>query len=54
MDATRNVTSYHANVIYSPQPKLDFGLEFLYAEREIESGDDGDMARFLFAAKYAF
>ncbi len=54
MDATRNATSYHANVIYSPQPKLDFGLEFLYAEREIESGNDGDLTRFLFAAKYAF
>jgi hypothetical protein len=52
--ATKNVTSYHANVIYSPQPKLDFGLEFLYAEREIESGLDGDMARFIFSAKYAF
>jgi hypothetical protein len=54
LDATRNATSYHVNLIYSPQPKLDFGFEFLYAKREIESGDDGDMARFLFAAKYAY
>ena len=52
--ATKNATSYHANIIYSPQPKLDFGLEFLYADREIESGLDGDMARFIFSAKYAF
>jgi hypothetical protein len=54
MGATSNVTSYHVNVIYSPQPKLDFGLEFLYAEREIESGQDGDLTRFIFSAKYAF
>ncbi|HEY5775913.1 MAG TPA: DcaP family trimeric outer membrane transporter [Xanthomonadales bacterium] len=52
--ATKNATSYHANIIYSPQPKLDFGLEFLYADREIESGNDGNMSRFIFSAKYAF
>ena len=54
MSATKNATSYHANVIYSPQPKLDFGFEFMYADREIESGLDGDMTRFIFSAKYAF
>ncbi|MGA9572310.1 MAG: DcaP family trimeric outer membrane transporter [Lysobacterales bacterium] len=51
---TKNATSYHANIIYSPQPKLDFGLEFLYADREIESGYDGSLSRFIFSAKYAF
>ena len=52
--ATKNASSWHVNVIYSPQPKLDFGLEFLYADREIESGYDGSMSRFIFSAKYAF
>jgi len=52
--ATKNASSWHVNVIYSPQPKLDFGLEFLYADREIESGLDGSMSRFIFSAKYAF
>jgi len=54
MNATKNATSYHANIIYSPQPKLDFGLEFLYADREVESGNDGNLSRFIFSAKYAF
>jgi hypothetical protein len=52
--ATKDASSIHVNVIYSPQPKLDFGLEFLYADREIESGYDGSMSRFIFSAKYAF
>ncbi len=54
MGATKNATSYHANIIYSPQPKLDFGFEFMYADREVESGADGDLTRLLFSAKYAF
>lgn len=54
MDVTKNATSYHANIIYSPQPKLDFGAEFMYADREIESGLDGNLTRIQFSAKYAF
>jgi len=54
MGATKDAMSYHANVIYSPQPKLDFGLEFIYAERKVENGNDGDLTRFQFSAKYAF
>jgi hypothetical protein len=54
MGATKNASSVHINLIYSPQPKLDFGIEFLYADREIESGTDGDLARFQFSAKYAY
>jgi hypothetical protein len=51
---TKNATSYHVNLIYSPQPKLDFGAEFMYADRELEDGRDGDMKRFQFSAKYSF
>jgi len=54
MGVTKNAMSYHANVIYSPQPKLDFGVEFIYAEREVENGNDGDMTRIQFSGKYAF
>jgi hypothetical protein len=54
MGVTKNASSVHINLIYSPQPKLDFGIEFLYADREIESGTDGDLARFQFSAKYAY
>ncbi len=51
---TKNATSLHLNLIYSPQPKLDFGAEILLANREIESGADGDMTRLQFSAKYSY
>ena len=51
---TKEVRSVHANLVYEPVPKLTFGGELMYAERELESGLDGDMTRFIFSAKYAF
>jgi hypothetical protein len=51
---TKNASSLHVNMIYSPQPKLDFGVELLLADREVESGADGDMTRVQFSAKYAY
>ena len=54
MGATKEMSSLHVNLIYSPQPKLDFGAEIMYADRELESGADGDLTRFQFSAKYAF
>jgi len=51
---TKDGKSVHVNLIYSPQPKLDFGIEFLYADREIENGLDGDLKRVQFSAKYAY
>jgi hypothetical protein len=44
----------HVNLIYNPLPKLDFGIEFMYADREVESGADGDLTRIQFSAKYAY
>jgi len=54
LGVTKNAKSFHINAIYSPLPKLDFGLEFMYADREVESGNDGDLTRLQFSAKYAF
>ncbi len=51
---TSEAMSLHLNLMYSPQPRLDFGIEFLYANREEESGVDGDLNRFQFSAKYAY
>lgn len=51
---TKDVYSLHANLLYEPVPKLLVGGEIMYAEREVESGLDGDMTRFLFSAKYGF
>ncbi|RCU48734.1 porin [Corallincola luteus] len=53
MYANKSSYSAHANLMYSPVPKLTFGLELMYAERELESGDKGDMTRLQFGAKYA-
>ncbi len=50
----KDASSVHANLIYSPDPKLDFGIEFLYAERDLENGDDGNLKRVQFSAKYAY
>ncbi|WP_417320935.1 DcaP family trimeric outer membrane transporter [Emcibacter sp.] len=46
--------SIHANYIYSPVPKLDVGIEYMYAERELENGLSGNMSRVQFSTKYAF
>ena len=51
---TKNAKSIHVNLIYNPLPKFDIGVEFMYADREIESGADGDLTRLQFSAKYAF
>lgn len=42
------------NLFYSPVPPLSFGVEYLTAEREIESGAKGQLNRFQFTTKYAF
>jgi hypothetical protein len=51
---TKNASSMHVNLIYNPLPKLDFGVELMYADRETENGADGDMTRMMFSAKYGF
>jgi hypothetical protein len=54
MGVTKKAQSVHVNLIYNPVPKLDFGIEFMYADREVESGADGDLTRIQFSAKYGF
>jgi len=52
--ATKNVGSWRVNLIFRPQPKLDFGIEFMMANRELETGADGDLTRLQFSAKYFY
>ena len=54
MGVTKNARSVHVNLIYNPVPRLDFGVEFMYADREVESGADGDLTRLQFSAKFAY
>ena len=51
---TRSSQSIHANLIYSPFPKLDVGAELIWGKREIESGTDGDLRRLHTTIKYSF
>lgn len=54
MGVTKTASSMHINLIYSPAPKLDLGMEYMHARRKVENGDDGALNRFQFSAKYAF
>jgi hypothetical protein len=49
-----NASSIHVNLIHSVLPKLDVGAEFIFGEREVVNGTDGDFTRFQVSAKYAF
>ncbi len=52
--ATASSQSVHANLIYSPVPKFDVGAELIFANRELESGADGDLNRLHVHVKYNF
>ena len=52
--ATESASSFHVNLIWNPITPLSFGGEYIYAEREVESGADGNLDRVQFSAKYAF
>ena len=51
---TKSAQSFHANLIYSPFPKLDIGAELIWGNREVESGADGDLRRIHTTVKYSF
>ena len=52
--ATKATYSGRINLLYSATDKLTFGGEYAHANRETESGADGDMDRLQFMAKLAF
>ncbi len=51
---TDEVYSAHVNLIYNPVPKFDVGIEYIYANRTLESGADGNMNKVQFSTKYSF
>ena len=51
---TKGTWSARANAFYSWTKSLDLGGEIALANREIENGNEGDMTRFQFMAKYGF
>lgn len=54
MDATSTTSTGAINLIYQAASKVMFGVELRQANREIESGLDGDITRLQFTAKYDF
>lgn len=53
-DVTKTATNSYVNLMYSPTKKLTYGGEYMMASRELESGEDGDLTRIQFTAKYVF
>ncbi|PCI55154.1 MAG: porin [Gammaproteobacteria bacterium] len=46
--------SIHANLLFSPMPKLTLGGEYIYGKLEKSNGNTGDLNRLQFSAKYSF
>jgi hypothetical protein len=51
---TESAQSLHANLIYSPLPKLDIGAELIWGRRSLENDLDGDLRRLHTHVKYSF
>jgi hypothetical protein len=51
---TESTRSIRANLMYDWVKNLTLGGEFTLANREVESGADGDMTRLQFMAMYKF
>ncbi len=43
--AEKRYQSVHANLMWSPVPRVDVGVEYIWGYRELENGEDGDMNR---------
>ncbi len=54
LGVTRRVHSAHANLIWTPLPKLDLGIEAIWGERTLESGANGELIRLHTLARYTF
>ena len=54
LNVNERAQSMHANLIYSPVPKLEFGAELIYGQRSLEGEADGDLRRLHTHVKYSF
>jgi len=51
---TREAQSAHINLLWSPRPQTTFGLEYLYALRELQNSLKGDLSRFQLSTRFNF
>ena len=54
MNVTQSADSAHVNLIYQATPHLRFGMEYIHARREVESGASGNMNRLQFSTILGF
>jgi len=50
----RNAESAHVNLIWSPLPQVNLGVEYIRARREVQGGATGSLNRVQAAAQYLF
>lgn len=50
----KSINNMYVNLMYSPTKQLTFGGEYIIAERETESGANGDLSRIQFTSKLSF
>jgi hypothetical protein len=53
-DAYKRTVRVSSNVIWSPVPRINIGLEYLWGSRENEDGEDGDAQQVQISAQYSF
>jgi hypothetical protein len=53
-DAYKQTIRASGNLMWTPNPRIDLGVEFLWGERENEDGSNGDAKQIQAAARYRF
>lgn len=51
---TKSASSVHVNLIKKVAPSLEAGVELMFAERELENGNEGDFTRLQLSLKHSF
>lgn len=52
--ANRQAQSLHANLLWSPIMQTTIGLEYIYANRELADGQNGELQRVQFSTRFNF
>ena len=50
----KRIYTMHVNLIWSPVPNVDTGIEYMWEKREIQSGQNGDLNRLQVSTKFKF
>jgi len=53
-DAYKRTIRGSANLFWTPTPRIDIGVEFLFGRRENQDGEQGDASQLQMAARYRF